>query len=690
MATHKLLWSETTGILAEITQSNSVSKFHAIGINNFKDDTALHYLSTANDWVQFECTDIEKALRIRQEEYWLNRAFALTSALLMGLSKDLEAEVLAELEELLQTRVKTDKLVNLLLAAPFRKPDLALELAKAAAKKSFHATSALWNEASDLQPLINRFSSSWLNLSSDYFEGCDYSREELWQTFVTKGILLELVKAENRACFMKPFASLLLTDILKPSLGTRKSMSRIAGILADKLFPQEQGSINTVEEIDLEGAQKHKKKHKHHDGEKSKLNALQQIDAIAGVVAQGRDDLAHKYLKELIAHQVAEGDVSHITKSLCNIAKKCADMFRIDFERECLLRALDLNASDSWTLIQWGDHLKRIGDYTASLKAFEQALALSGDIVAHSAIADVHESQGNHLEALEIYKSVPDWENSEFIRTAIGDSLRRAGKFEEANIEYDYALKRWGSYRAHAGKAEILRNNLQFSESLQIYSQLISNRFVDERSKVVYRSATSRLHKLMGNYSEAYRVSDSVVHDYPFFMRARVQRASILGLLNNAQAGLADIPESFTTTAYGQWVSYFVKGLLLLKLDRYAEAKELLTEKSKHILDSRDGAIFLRLGTAVTCLATEDYSTASYEVEKSPASSNQYAEYLRQIMRLHIAASKADDVTVKWVTEDLNKRGDLGIDIDSIIRNINAHKQKDVIELELQLCLRAA
>jgi len=690
MPTHKVLWSETAGVLAEITQKDSALEFHSIGIQNFTNDTAAQYLSTVNDWTQFECTDLEKALQIKQEEYWINKGFAFSSALITGLSAHLEKEVLAELEELLQTRVKVGKLESLLLVAPIRKPDMISKLAVLAGELNLHAASALWNEVFDLQPLLNRFSSLWLNLPCDCFEGCEYSREELWQIFVINGVLSNLVKATDRASFMKPFASLLLANDLTTSLGTRKSISRIAGIIADSLYPQKHAAINTVEEIDLEGAQKHKRKHKHQDGEKSKLNALQQINAIAGVIAEGRDALAHKYLKDLIIHQVADGDVSHITKSLCNIAQRCADMFRIDFERECLLRALELNSSDSWTLIQWGDHLKRIGDYKSALEAFNQAVALTGDIVAHSAIADVYEMQGKHSQALETYKTISNWENLEYVRTAIGDSLRRAGKFDEANIEYDYALKRWGGYRAHAGKAEILRNKLQFSESLHIYSQLISQEFVDERSKVVYRSTISRLHKLMGNYSEAYRVSDSVVHDYPFYMRARVQRASVLGLMNRAQDGLSDIPESFTTTAYGQWVSYFVKGLLLLKLDRYAEAKELLTEKSKHILDSKEGVILLRLGAAVTYLATEDYATASHEVEKSPASSNQYAEYLRQIMRLHIAASKSDEVTTKWIIEDLGKRADIGIEIDSIIRSINAKKWKDVIDLELQLCLRAA
>ena len=69
---------------------------------------------------------------------------------------------------------------------------------------------------------------------------------------------------------------------------------------------------------------------------------------------------AQKYLNDLIESQIQGQDDEYALKSLCNIAKQCADMYRPDFEHKCLRIALEINDQDAWTLIQWGDHLKRL------------------------------------------------------------------------------------------------------------------------------------------------------------------------------------------------------------------------------------------------------------------------------------------------------------------------------------------
>jgi hypothetical protein len=54
-------------------------------------------------------------------------------------------------------------------------------------------------------------------------------------------------------------------------------------------------------------------------------------------------------------------------KSLCNIAQRCTEMFRTDFERICLDYARKLSPNDAWVLVQYGNHLKRIGDDEAGV-----------------------------------------------------------------------------------------------------------------------------------------------------------------------------------------------------------------------------------------------------------------------------------------------------------------------------------
>ena len=55
---------------------------------------------------------------------------------------------------------------------------------------------------------------------------------------------------------------------------------------------------------------------------------LKEIESIAAAVARGDDTNAERYLTELVSRQTGESDVyMHAVKSLCNIAKKCAELF---------------------------------------------------------------------------------------------------------------------------------------------------------------------------------------------------------------------------------------------------------------------------------------------------------------------------------------------------------------------------
>lgn len=686
MTVQKAFWSTTAGVLVGERTGEAPPKVHSIGIQDFSDQEAGYYLSSITDWEEVEFNDITSLLGTLTTRYWVDRAHALAVALLSGLSEVLEKEVLEELEQLIQTRIKAKSLLSLLLVAPLASPAKSKSLAVTSLKTNLPAIAAVWDKLSELQPLINRFSSLWLTIPEESF--LQYARHDLWVRVATEEVLPDLLESPNSNSFRSQWNTLLFKS--KQSPDQIKSLNTVGITLTGKLFPH--GASVTPMSIadELPEEHIHKKKFTHYIAAEEKDSALKQVAAIAKTLAEGKDDIAHKYLRELVKHQVAGGDTEFVLKSLCNIAKKCADTFRIDFEHDCLLKALSLSPSDSWTLIQWGDHLKRTGDYDLALEAMEKAWQMSGNIIAQTIIADIWAMQGKREKALSIYKKIENWENNETVRTAIGDILRRDGHLENAEKEYDYVISKWESHRAYAGKAEIAKNKLLFQKSLSIYEKLLENPDTDEHSRAIYRSAQCRLFKLMGRFTEAYKGCDHIVHDFPFFMQARVQRASILGLLGRNQEGLVDIPESFTPSVYEQWMSYYVRGLLLLKLQRYDEAKCLLTERIDSVMESSDNPALLRLGATLAFLSAREDSEAERIIKEFPKSSNQYVEYLASIMRLHLAVLKSDEVSIQWLTKELLQYPEMSTKTDVALADLKKHDFKSIIELEIELCLMAA
>ena len=80
--------------------------------------------------------------------------------------------------------------------------------------------------------------------------------------------------------------------------------------------------------------------------------------------------------------------------------------------------------------------MKRVGEFEASINAYERAAVLGGDQYSKSGIADVWSEQGEYAKAIELYKQIPAWNENPMIRTAIADNLRRMGQYEDAEREY--------------------------------------------------------------------------------------------------------------------------------------------------------------------------------------------------------------------------------------------------------------
>jgi tetratricopeptide (TPR) repeat protein len=643
--------SRTAGVLLLPQPGTGEYDVFDVVVREKRDPIEAQYRYAAvQDWEDIEGTDAEALLETSRREYWLTRAVSLLRLALGGLDTDLEKRVLEHVEEILASRASSEQALSRLLVAPLVDPHAPLALGKSALSYGFPAVASVLDEVGELQALLRRLTDLWLSLPETAFSRFREAREMIWLTVVEKHGVKELLTAESRREFA---ATWNLLAFHFPTPQSKSGVSMLGQELSRRLFPQqrEEQTSGGAQPAEVEAGH-HREVQPHASSHEEYLTVKREIAAIAQAVSQGRDSKAERFLRQLIERQTSfQGGESFAVKSLCNIAQRCADMFRMDFEALCLKDALRLGPSDAWALIQYGDHCKRLGRYTEAIEAFGEAARYGESMVAASSMADVFSQQGEYERAIATYEGIPDFHDRPDILNAIADNLRKSGRMGEAEGAYAKVidLAQQGSpefaangIRARVGMAEIAKRRGDLEGALRTYRYVVAQDGLDDRELLVYRLSLCNVLKLMGSFSDAYRVVDAVIADYPFSMVARFTRASILGLIGEELKGLEDLPESGGSRSWREWLRRYYRGLLLLKLERYDDAqRDLVEEFSKAIASGEDRAI-LRMGAAIWFLSRGDSSAADRWLLGIADLYDCHAQYLSLVLRLHSAALRDD------------------------------------------------
>ena len=139
---------------------------------------------------------------------------------------------------------------------------------------------------------------------------------------------------------------------------------------------------------------------------------------------------------------------------------------------------------------------------------------------------------------------------------------------------------------------------------------------------------------------------DEVVQDYPFLMQARFIRGSILGLIGRELKGLEDLPESSGSRSWQEWLRRYYRGLLLLKLKRYEDAKKNLVEELPKALASEEEKAILRMAAALCFLREDETLEADEILSEIPDLYDCHVKYLSLVLKLHSATQKKDLATM--------------------------------------------
>ena len=620
---------------------------------------AQHLYSAAQDWEEIEGSDANALLEITTREYWLERTISLLRLAIGGLESSLEKRVLEHVDEILGSRVSSEKVLDRLLVAPLSDQCSSVALVRSALSKGFLAVASILGELVELQPLLRRLTDLWLGLSETPFSDFSESKQTIWTTVAEKCGMKHLLRAGSKHEFTVKW-NLLVFHYSTPS--SRSGVGILGKELSRQLFPSEEQAEKMTPTLREEAKTTHRYKEEQGVSDYEIYERVKkQITAIAEAVSQGYDKKAEKFLRELIQQQISfSGGENYAVKSLCNIAQHCADMFRTDFEVICLDEALRLHSADPWTLIQYGDHLKRVGNYDGALRWFEKAEQMGESVVAKSSVADVYSQQGDYKRAILTYKTIPDWSDRPEIRTAIADTLRRMGRMDESETVYmeliDLAKQGLPEFvkseaRSQIGIAEIAKIQGKLEDALLAYRIILERKDIGDRDRLFYRLGLCNILKLMESYSEAYSIVDEVVQAYPFAMQARFIRGSILGLMGRELEGLVDLPESSGSRSCREWLRRYYRGLLLFKLERYGDAKKNLVEElSKAIVSGEEKAI-LRMAATLSFLREAKTPEVDRILSDIHDLHDCHAQYLFLVLKLHLATQKNDATVIKSLKE---------------------------------------
>lgn len=657
---------------------------------------AMYLYSAAQDWKEIEGSDAKALLEIATQDYWLARSVSLIRDVIGGLETSLEKRVLEHVEELFGSRVSSERALNHLLVAPLLDAHSPLEPAKSALSYGFSLVASVLDELADLQPLIHRLTDHWLDLPEILFSCFSESREMIWMTVVEKGDVKPLLKSMNRADFTNKWNLLALYFATARS---RLGVNNLGYALSQRLFPHEQQKERIIADISKAENFEYDEHQDISDYEVYK-KVEKQIAAIAQVVSKGQDAKAEKFLRELVREQTSfPGGESFAVKSLCNIAQRCADMFRTDFEAICIEKALQLIPNDFWTLIQYGDYLKRIGSYDKAIEVFRQAEELGERDVAISCIADVYSHQGDYAKAIITHESIPNFSENPTTLTAIADNLRKMGRLEDARVAYNKLINSIqqgfitaprNENRAQAGLAEIAKKQGRLNEALKIYRGILNQEIIDVRDHLFFKLGLCNVLKLMEEYEDAYSIIDEAVQDYPFLMQARFTRGSILGLIGMELKGLEDLPEGIDSRSWQGWYRLYYRGLLLFKLKRYEDAKKNLVEEFPKVFASQEEKAILRMAAALCFLRENNTLKANEFLSEIPDLHDYHIEYLSLVLKLHSATQKEDLATINSLMAKIAGIQVVDLKLEKAIVAIGERNFSIAIEYEADALLKLA
>lgn len=343
----------------------------------------------------------------------------------------------------------------------------------------------------------------------------------------------------------------------------------------------------------------------------AKARVDKQISAIRDALFAGKNPTAEKYLEELLAFQLGQGDREFAAMSLSALTTISLDANQFEMADRLSAYALKLTSNDKVVYTIRAEVFKQRGQFDAALKAYEEAIERFGqDRYARNGYADVLKDKGRFEEALkryrEVQKDVPDdpvafngevsvfrakgelraalsvavanakrFEYDAVTRATLASSLASLGKYVEAVRQYRVAMKLdWTSLKIQVPYVYVLRAIGDLDSALKHADSVISKLQLPKAASMV--NAKASLLRSVGRLEEASALYENLLRLYPTYTPARFGAAAVRVLNNQIEEARTDLPETEMESEM-DWYGFRLRALSFAKAGHYDKAEPRLS-----------------------------------------------------------------------------------------------------------------
>ncbi|MGA8212628.1 MAG: tetratricopeptide repeat protein [Candidatus Sulfotelmatobacter sp.] len=343
----------------------------------------------------------------------------------------------------------------------------------------------------------------------------------------------------------------------------------------------------------------------------AKARVDKQISAIRDALFAGKTPTAQKYLEELLAFQLGQGDREFAAMSLCALTTISLDANQFDMADRLSAYALKLTSDDKVVYTNRAEVFKQRGHFDAALKAYEEAIERFGpDRYARNGYADVLKDKGRFEEALKAYKNVqkdaPDdpvafngevsvlrakgelrvalsvavanakrFEYDAVTRATLASSLASLGKYDESVRQYRVAIKlNWSSLKIQIPYVYALRAIGDLDSALKHADSVIDKLQLPRAASMV--NAKASLLRSAGRLEEAGALYENLLRLFPTYTPARFGAAAVRVLNNQIEEAQTDLPETEMESEM-DWYGFRLRALSFAKAGHYEKAEPRLS-----------------------------------------------------------------------------------------------------------------
>lgn len=348
----------------------------------------------------------------------------------------------------------------------------------------------------------------------------------------------------------------------------------------------------------------------------AKTRVDKQIAGIASAFFSGREDLAEKYIADLVNFQFSNSEQEHLAKSLCNLAATAMDANMLEMADRLSRHAAELGINDPVVFTTRAEVLKNLGSFAASLEAFREAkirfphseyawvgiadvlnemgryeLSLTAYSEAQERFADspvpfngyvsVLRSQGNRKKAVEYALTVvARFPGDAVSRSGLASALRDCGKYYQAVRQYQAALQLDGRN---------IRTILGFVGAFCLTNAGVHGalEYLEERLRIMpdngsLLNAKANYLRRAGLFSESLAIAEKLICDQPTFTPARFSCAATLVTIGRNEEARQILPATQNLRSELDWSGPRIYAIALAADGHFVES----AEKLEHAIES--------------------------------------------------------------------------------------------------------